>query len=195
MANIDLKKRTISSKIVYYGPGLSGKTQNLRSIHRKLEPSRKGRLSSLATKTNITAYIEVVPVSWGEFLGLEATFRLCAVPGQAIFDNTRKLLLKDTDGVVFVADSQPSRHEANLDTLEALKEHLDEYDLSLHTMPHVFQYNKRDLDNIMSVSKMRADLNFHGAPDFEASAARGEGVMESLKAIVEAIGRDLRTRL
>ena len=195
MANIDLKKRTITSKIVYYGPGLSGKTWNLRSIHEKLEPSRKGRLSSLATKTNITAYIEVVPVRWGDFLELDATFRLCAVPGHAIFNNTRKLLLKDTDGVVFVADSQPHRQEANLDTLDALKEHLDEYDLSLQTMPHVFQYNKRDLDEIMSVSAMRAELNRHGAPDFEASAKQGEGVMETLKAIVDTIGRDLRTRL
>jgi len=195
MANIDLKKRTISCKIVYYGPGLSGKTCNLRSVHEKLESHQKGRLSSLATKTNITTYIEVVPVSWDQLLGLDATFRLCAVPGQAIFNKTRKLLLKDTDGVVFVADSRPERHEANLDTLEALKEHLDEYDLSLQTMPHVFQYNKRDLENTMSVSDMRATLNLHGAPDFEASAINGKGVMETLRAIIDAIGRDLKTRL
>lgn len=195
MANIDLKKKTISSKIVYYGPGLSGKTVNLRKIHRRLDPERRGRLSSLATKTKITAYIDVVPVSWGKFLGFDATFRLCAVPGHAMFHNTRRLLLKDTDGVVFVADSRPERREANIDSLRTLEVNLDHYDFSLQTMPHVIQYNKRDLEPVMSVSEMRAELNRYGAPDIEAVAVQDKGVFETFRAIVQAIGRDLKGRL
>jgi len=195
MPDIDLRRRTIASKIVYWGCGLSGKTANLRYIHDNLEPQSRGRLASLATKTEITAYIHVLPVKFGRILGFDTTFSICAVPGQAFTNNTRRLLLKNTDGMVFVADSRQVRREANIDSLYNLDENLEHYGMSLEKMPHVIQYNKRDLSNVMEVSQMRAELNRYGVPDFEASTVTGRGILETLEAIVAAVSRDLEGRV
>ena len=195
MPSIDVKKRRIDSKIVYYGPGQSGKTEHLKCIYANLEGDHKGRLASLPTKADPSLHIDVLPVRFGKIVGFHATFHLCSGPGLAMAVNTRRLLLRDTDGIVFVADSRPSRVEANMDSLQELREILGEYGLRLAHVPHVIEYNKRDLANVIEVAELRSKLNVHGVPDFEASTVTGQGIMDSLRAIVRAVGDDLQRRL
>ncbi|MGD2174350.1 MAG: GTPase domain-containing protein [Candidatus Brocadiaceae bacterium] len=195
MPSIDVKKRRIDSKIVYYGPGRSGKTENLKYIRNHLDEEHRGRLASLPTKADPSLHIDVLPVRFGKIIGFQTIFHLCAGPGQAFSNNTRKLLLRDTDGIVFVADSDPRRREANLDSLAELRQNLTEHGLHLRTVPHVVQYCKRDLEDAVSVAELRADLNTHGVPDFSASTETGEGVMETLRAAVRAVSNDLKRRL
>lgn len=195
MPSIDVKKRRIDSKVVYYGPGRSGKTENLKYIYRHLEPDHRGRLVSLPTKADPNISIDVLPVHFGKVLGFHTTFHLCSGPGQAMALSTRKLLLRDSDGIVFVADTRTSRREANLDSLRELEENLDEYGLSLANIPHVFQYNRRSIIDSISTEELRSMLNLHGVPEFEADAATGEGVLETLRAIVRSVSEDLKRRL
>jgi len=195
MPSIDMKKRSMVAKLVYYGPGLSGKTANMRYIHAHLPPHLKSRLTSLATRADSSVRIDVLPVKFNKVLGLDTVFTLYAVPGHAFFNETRKLLLKGTDGIVFVADSRKERHEANIDSLHDLQENLAHHGMALEMLPHVIQYNKRDLPDVMSVPQMRADLNRHGVPDFEASAVTGRGIMETLQAIIAAFSKDLEARI
>ncbi len=195
MPSIDVKKRRIDSKVVYYGPGRSGKSENLRYIYRHLEPDHRGRLVSLPTKADPTTNIDVLPVHFGKVLGFHTTFHLCSGPGQAMALNTRKLLLRDSDGIVFVADTRPARCEANLDSLRELEENLEEYGLSLANIPHVFQYNRRSIIDSVATEELRSMLNLHGVPEFEADASTGEGVMEALRAIVHSVSEDLKRRL
>lgn len=195
MPSIDVKKRRIDSKIVYYGPGQSGKTENLKHIHGHLDAEHRGRLVSLPTKADPSLHIDVLPVRFGKIIGFHTTFHLCSGPGQALALSTRKLLLRDADGIVFVADSRASRREANIDSLHELRENLEEYGLRLAPIPHVIQYNKRDLADCVSVGELRAELNLHGVPDFAASTATGQGVLETLRAVVRSVGNDLERRL
>jgi len=195
MPSIDVKKRRIDSKIVYYGPGRSGKSEHLKAIREQLEPDHRGRLTSLPTKTDPSLHIDVLPVRFGKIVGFQATFHLCSGPGLALAINTRRLLLRDTDGIVFVADSRPSRADANIDSLLELREILEEYGLRLAHVPHVIEYNKRDLPEAMDVAELRSKLNVHGVPDFEASTVTGQGVMPALRTIVRAVGDDLQQRL
>ena len=195
MPSIDVKKRRIDSKIVYYGPGQSGKTEHLRCIYANLEAGHRSRLVSLPTKADPSLHIDVLPVRFGKIVGFEATFHLCSGPGLATAVNTRRLLLRDTDGIVFVADSRPSRAEANLDSMAELSEVLSEYGLRLAHVPHVIEYNKRDLPKVVDVAALRGQLNLHGVPDFEASTVTGEGIMDALRTIVRAVGDDLQRRL
>jgi signal recognition particle receptor subunit beta len=195
MPSIDVKKRRIDSKLVYYGPGQSGKSANLRHIYDHLDTSHRGRLASLPTKADSSLYIDVLPVRFGQILDFQATFHLCSGPGQALAINTRRLLLRDTDGIVFVADCRPSRREANIDSIHELRHILDEYGLPLSAIPHVIQYNKRDLPDCGSVAELRSELNTDGVPEFEASTISGDGVMETLRAIVRSVSDDLQKRL
>lgn len=195
MPSIDVKKRRIDSKVVYYGPGRSGKTANLQYVNQHLDAEHKGRLVRLPTKVDPALHIDVLPVRFGKVLGFNTTFHLCSGPGQALALSTRKLLLRDTDGIVFVADSRPARREANVDSLRELEENLAEYGVGLEELPHIFQYNKRDLKACLSVEQLRADLNRHGVPEYRASTVSGEGVLEALRAIVRAVSNDLERRI
>ena len=195
MPNIDVKNKAINCKITYYGTGLGGKTTNIQYIHNKIDPSYKGKLVSLATKTERTLFFDFMPLSLGKIKGFRVTFNICTVPDQSFYNNSRKLLLKGTDGIVFVADSQEHRFDANIDSMYNLQENLEEHGMKLERIPHVIQYNKRDLPNVLSVEELRGELNLFGVPDFEASALYGQGVFETLKAIIRLVSEDIRNRL
>jgi len=195
MPSIDVKKRRIDSKIVYYGPGRSGKSQVLKYIHDHLDSEHRGRFASLPTKNDPSLYIDVLPVRFGKIIGFETVFHLCSGPGQAYAMNTRQLLLRDTDGIVFVADSDPKRRMANQDALQELQENLEPHGLRLSLVPHVFQYNKCDLKDKVDAAELRSELNICGVPDFESSAVTGKGILDALRAIVKSVSDDLHRRL
>jgi len=195
MPSIDVKRRRIGAKIVYYGPGLSGKTANLRYIYEHLKAEYRGRLVSLSVKGGEGQQIDLLPVKFGTIKGFDVTYNLCTVPGQAFFNQTRKLVLKGTDGVVFVADSRQSRLPANLDSLRNLRENLETHDIQLEYVPHVMQYNRRDRPDVLPVAELRAQLNEYGVLEFEACAESGKGVMETLKAAIQIVREDIERRL
>ncbi len=194
MSFINYSAREINCKIVYYGPGLCGKTTNLQYIYAKTNPAAKGKLISLATETERTLFFDFLPLSLGEIKGFKTRFHLYTVPGQVFYDASRKLILKGADGVVFVADSQIERMEANLESLDNLKTNLREHGFDLDRMPFVIQYNKRDLPNVMPVAELRKALNYRNVPDFEAVASKGIGVFETLKAIAKLVLLELKSR-
>ena len=187
MPFIDAKKKIIQCKIVYYGTGLGGKTTNLRIIHKGTDPQMRGKLLSLETETERTLFFDFMPLSVGKIKGLDTRFSFYTVPGQSFYNLTRKAILKDVDGVVFVSDSQEDRAEANIDSLLSLEENLATYKVTLEKFPHVIQYNKRDLAGIMPVEQMRSDLNPYKVPDYEAVAIQGQGVFETLRTIVRMV--------
>lgn len=195
MPNVDVKGRKISAKLVFYGTGLGGKTTNLRFIHKKTNPKRRGDLISLETESERTLFFDFFPMAAGKIMGFDLSFVFYTVPGQSFYNLTRKTILKDADGVVFVADSHVDREDANIDSFLNLQENLREHRIELADFPHVIQYNKRDLDDIMPVEQMRQDLNLYGVPDFEASAVTGEGVFETLRAIVGATTEKVKKEL
>lgn len=192
MSFINYASREINCKIVYYGPGLCGKTTNLQYIYSKTAPESKGKMISLATETERTLFFDFLPLALGEIRGFKTRFHLYTVPGQVFYDASRKLILKGVDGVVFVADSQEERADANVESLDNLRYNLKEQGYDLDRIPFVIQYNKRDLANAMPVAELRKELNLTNVPDFEASAATGEGVFETLKAIAKLILIDLK---
>ncbi|MEM7409037.1 MAG: ADP-ribosylation factor-like protein [Myxococcota bacterium] len=192
MSFINYSSREINCKIVYYGPGLCGKTTNLQWIYTKTNPDLKGKMISLATETERTLFFDFLPLALGEIRGFKTRFHLYTVPGQVFYDASRKLILKGVDGVVFVADSQIERMEANVESLENLRVNLAEQGTSLEDTPCVIQYNKRDLPNAAPVEEMRALLNTRGLPEFEASATTGSGVFETLKAVARSVLRDIK---
>ena len=184
--------REINCKIVYYGPGLCGKTTNLQFVYQKTAPDAKGKMISLATETERTLFFDFLPLALGEIRGFKTRFHLYTVPGQVFYDASRKLILKGVDGVVFVADSQEERLDANIESMENLKVNLEEQGYELEKIPFVIQYNKRDLPNCTSVEELRELLNPDGVPDFEACAQTGEGVFETLKAVAKLILLELK---
>jgi mutual gliding-motility protein MglA len=192
MSFINYASREINCKIVYYGPGLCGKTTNLQIIYQKTAPEAKGKMISLATETERTLFFDFLPLALGEIRGFKTRFHLYTVPGQVFYDASRKLILKGVDGVVFVADSQEERLDANIESLENLKINLEEQGYELEKIPFVIQYNKRDLPNVTSVEDLRRLLNLDGVPDYEACATTGEGVFETLKAVAKLILVDLK---
>ncbi len=193
MAFINYSAREINCKLVYYGPGLCGKTTNLKFIYEKIAESAKGKMISLATESERTLFFDFLPLSLGEIRGYKTRFHLYTVPGQVFYDASRKLILRGVDGVVFVADSQEERYEANLESMDNLVGNLREQGLELERIPCVIQYNKRDLPNAMPVDELREALNPQGKlHDFEASAASGKGVFETLKALAKLVLLDLR---
>lgn len=187
MTYVNHLTKEINCKIVYYGPGLCGKTTNLEHIFAASAPERKGKLISLATDSDRTLFFDFMPLELGSVGGFTVRFHLYTVPGQVFYDASRKLVLRGADGVVFVADSQPSRTEANIESLENLETNIAENGAQLSEIPHIIQYNKRDLADIMTLETMRADLNRHGAPEFEAAAVNGDGVFATLKGLSKLV--------
>lgn len=192
MSFINYMAREINCKIVYYGPGLCGKTTNLQYIYERTNPEAKGKMISLATETERTLFFDFLPLSLGEIRGFKTRFHLYTVPGQVFYDASRKLILKGVDGVIFVADSQIERLEANQESVENLRTNLAEQGYSLEKIPYVIQYNKRDLPNVVPVEELRALLNPMNVPDFEANARAGMGVFDTLKAVSKLVLNELR---
>lgn len=173
----------MAAKIVYYGPGLCGKTTNLQYIYQKTSPKSRGEMVSLETETDRTLFFDLLPIEVGNIAGFRTRFQLYTVPGQVFYNSTRKLVLRGVDGIVYVADSQVPMLEANIESLNNLRENLAELGIDLNDIPTVFQYNKRDLGNISSVDELNRVLNQRKSPYFEASAVQGNGVFETLKGI------------
>ena len=192
MSFINYMAREINCKIVYYGPGLCGKTTNLQNIYERTNPDAKGKMISLATETERTLFFDFLPLSLGEIRGFKTRFHLYTVPGQVFYDASRKLILKGVDGVIFVADSQFERLEANQESLDNLRENLAEQGYDLDKIPFVIQYNKRDLPNVVDVDELRETLNPRGVPDFEGNARDGMGVFETLKAVSKLVLTELK---
>lgn len=192
MSFINYSSREINCKIVYYGPGLCGKTTNLQYIYARTNPEAKGKMISLATETERTLFFDFLPLSLGEIRGFKTRFHLYTVPGQVFYDASRKLILKGVDGVVFVADSQVGRMEANIESLENLSLNLAEQDYDLNKLPYVIQYNKRDLPTVASVDELRQLLNPTNVPEFEAVATTGQGVFDTLKAVAKLVLNELK---
>ena len=192
MSFINYSSREINCKIVYYGPGLCGKTTNLQYIYNKTNPDLQGKMISLATETERTLFFDFLPLALGQIRGFKTRFHLYTVPGQVFYDASRKLILKGVDGVVFVADSQVERMEANIESLENLRQNLGEQGYDLDKISCVVQYNKRDLPNAADLDEMKRLLNPKGMPDYEACATHGKGVFETLKAVARGVLRDLK---
>ncbi len=194
MSSVNLYSREVSIKIVYYGPGLGGKTSSLQCIHRAIKPDSRGQLVSLATGTDRTLYFDFLPVKLPKLRGYTIRVQLYTVPGQVHYNSTRKLVLANADGVVFVADSQRAREQANVESFDNLVENLKESGLALADVPHLIQLNKRDAPEVMPVEEMSAVLNPHAAPSFETCATTGQGVFEALKSITTLVLSDLRRK-
>ena len=193
MAFINYSAREINCKLVYYGPGLCGKTTNLKYIFDKTAADAKGKMISLATETERTLFFDFLPLALGEIRGFKTRFHLYTVPGQVFYDASRKLILKGVDGVVFVADSQEERFEANVESLENLKQNLRDQGLDIERIPWVIQYNKRDLPNAVTLAELQEALNPGGkVAEFEAQAAHGVGVFETLKSLAKLVLAELR---
>ncbi|MEE8580789.1 MAG: GTPase domain-containing protein [Myxococcota bacterium] len=192
MSFINYSSREINCKIVYYGPGLCGKTTNLQHIYAKTNPDLKGKMISLATETERTLFFDFLPLALGQIRGFKTRFHLYTVPGQVFYDASRKLILKGVDGVIFVADSQVERMEANIESLENLRVNLKEQGYELDKVPYVVQYNKRDLPNAADLDEMKRVLNPTGVSDFEACATVGKGVFETLKSVAKGVIGELK---
>lgn len=189
---INFPAREINCKLVYYGPGLGGKTANLQWVYDNTGNGQKGKMISLATETDRTLFFDFLPLDLGTVRGFKTRLHLYTVPGQVFYEASRKLILKGADGVVFVADSQPERMDANLETLENLKEHLQEHKLDFDTIPYVLQLNKRDLPNASTRDELASALQIKGEPVMEAVAIRGEGVFETLREIAKLVLAELK---
>lgn len=186
--------RKLNAKIVYYGPGLCGKTTNLQWIHDHFEGGQRGKMISLSTEGDRTIFFDLLPLEIGSIRGMDVTLQLYTVPGQVHYNSTRQLVLRGADGVVFVADSQSTMRGSNIDSLRNLEENLSLQGVDLSDFPHVLQFNKRDLGDLISVDDLDADLNRYSVPFFEAVATDGVGVQETLEGIVKLVMRNLRER-
>ncbi len=194
MTFINYASKEINCKIVYYGPGLGGKTTNLQFIYSKTAPEAKGKMISLATEADRTLFFDFLPLDLGTIRGFTTRFHLYTVPGQVFYDASRKLILKGVDGVVFVSDSQEERMEANIESIRNLEANLEEHGLDLKTIPYALQFNKRDLPTALPVDEMYRSLNFKREPTFEAVATEGTGVFDTLKSVAKQILVELKKR-
>jgi signal recognition particle receptor subunit beta len=194
MAFINYAAREINCKIVYYGPGLCGKTTNIQWIHAKTRADAKGKLISLATETDRTLFFDFMPIELGSIRGFRTRFHLYTVPGQVFYEASRKLILKGVDGVVFVADSQELRQDANLDSLENLKQNLIDHGYDPMSIPWVLQLNKRDLPGALQPDELKKELRFREETTYEAIATDGTGVFDTLKGIIKQVLLDLKSR-
>lgn len=187
--------KEINAKVVYYGPGLSGKTTNLEHVYNKMAPHLRGKMVSMKTKSDRTLFFDFLPIEGGEIAGFDVRFLLYTVPGQVYYNATRKLVLKGADAIVFVADSQSDELPANRESLNNLRENLKEYGKTLDDIPWVIQYNKRDLESALPVEKLEEELNPKRVPCFEGVATDGSGVFETLAAATKLVMDQLRTQL
>ncbi|MEE8597855.1 MAG: GTPase domain-containing protein [bacterium] len=185
MANLNYAKKELNQKIVYYGTGLCGKTTNLRTIYAALNPQRKGKMMSLATELDQTLFFDFLPVDLGDVKGWKLRYHLYTVPGQIYYNASRKLVLKNVDGLIFVVDSQQERLDENIESYINLQDNLKSYNLSLNDIPMVIQYNKRDLPNILPINDLQLQINKGGYTYFESVAIRGIGVFDTLKSICQ----------
>ena len=183
MSSINFATREISCKVVYYGPGLSGKTTNLQVIHQKMPQDKRTDMVSLETEGDRTLFFDFLPLNLGDIKGFKTKFQLYTVPGQVYYNSTRKIVLRGVDGIVFVADSQRSREAENLESLQNLRQNLEDYGVNLDEIPLVLQYNKRDMENVFTLDEMNQMLNPKSIPFFPATAHNGKGVVTTLKAI------------
>lgn len=193
MSFINYAAKEINCKIVYYGPGLGGKTTNLQYIYNTTQESQKGKMISLTGDTERTLFFDFLPLNIGEIRGFKTRFHLYTVPGQHFYDASRKLVLKGVDGIVFVADSQVEKMEENLTSLKSLDLNLKEQGYDLHHIPFVFQFNKRDTDNPIPLKVLHDQLNSFGAEEIEATALKGIGVFDTLKAISKQVLKSIRS--
>jgi signal recognition particle receptor subunit beta len=189
---INFAAREINCKIVYYGPGLGGKTTNLQCIYDKTAEGQKGKMISLATETDRTLFFDFLPLDLGTIRGFKTRFHLYTVPGQVFYDASRKLILRGVDGVVFVADSQEERADANMEALENLVTNLGEHGYDFYKIPYVLQLNKRDLPNALPIGDLKKDLVRREEPVFEATAVKGVGVFETLKEVARQVLIELK---
>ncbi|HSK19690.1 MAG TPA: GTPase domain-containing protein [Longimicrobiales bacterium] len=194
MSLVNYSTREITCKIVYYGPGRSGKTSNLQYVHSYVPEERKGPMVSLATETDRTLFFDFLPLDLGTISGFRTRMQLYTVPGQVYYNATRRLVLRGADGVVFVADSQPEQWDENIESLRNLHENLLGEDIDLKTFPMVIQYNKRDLPGVLPIAQLDDTLNFRGVPAFPAAAVTGEGVFDTLKSASKLVLQSLSRR-
>jgi signal recognition particle receptor subunit beta len=183
MVQINFARKEVNCKIVFYGPGMSGKTTNLEKIFENAPEGHKGDLTSIATEGDRTLFFDFLPLDLGTVAGMNTKFQLYTVPGQVYYNSTRKLVLQGADGVIFVADSQRKKMDENIESLENLEENLEEYNLDINEIPMVLQWNKRDMPDIYTVEEINEKLNRWGCPNFPAVAITGEGVFPTLKAL------------
>ncbi len=193
MVQINFARKEINCKVVYYGPGLSGKTTNLEVVHQKTPETNKGDLTSISTDGDRTLFFDFMPLDLGMIAGMKTKFHLYTVPGQVYYNSTRKLVLLGADGILFIADSSPGRLDDNFQSLENLRENMAEMGRDLNKIPLVIQYNKRDVPNAIPVAELEAKLNPNGLPFMEASAKTGEGVFQTLKAISALVLEDINS--
>lgn len=194
MSTVNVMAREISAKVVFYGPGLSGKTTTLKRIYDSIKPSLRGELMSLPTEADRTLFFDFLPVRVERVGEYSVRLALYTVPGQVFYNATRKLVLQGADGVVFVADSNPGAMDSNRESMANLEENLAEHGIRLEQFPLVVQYNKRDLPEPVPLSQMRAELNPRGVPDFETCATSGQGVLDAMKALIRLVIKDLRAK-
>lgn len=187
MVQINFALKEVNCKVVYYGPGMSGKTTNLEVIHKKAPKERKGELTSIATEGDRTLFFDFMPLDLGKVAGMNTKFQLYTVPGQIYYNSTRKLVLQGADGVIFVADSQEGKMVENLESLQNLEENLRDYGMDIRSMPLVIQYNKMDMPNIMDVDFMEEKINIYKVPTFPAVAVTGKGVFPALKKLTSMV--------
>lgn len=192
MVQINFAQKQINAKIVYYGPGMSGKTTNLEVVHQRAPEHNRGELTSISTDGDRTLFFDYMPLDLGSIAGMRTCFQMYTVPGQVYYNSTRKLVLQGVDGVIFVADSGAGALEANIESLRNLEENLNEYGKSLATLPHVIQFNKRDLDDAMPLEQLAESLNLHGAQMFEGVASTGQGVFPTLKGVAQAVLKNIQ---
>lgn len=192
MSFINYNSKEINCKIVYFGPAMSGKTTNLQYIYAQTSGDSKGKMISLQTDNERTLFFDFLPLALGTLRGFKVRFHLYTVPGQSYYDASRKLILRGVDGIVFVSDSQLTRMESNLESYATLVENLEEQGYEIDKIPIVFQYNKRDLPNSCPLHEMAKVLNPAGAPEFEAVASNGSGVLETLKGLSKIILKELK---
>ncbi len=192
MALVNHTTREINAKIVYYGPGLCGKTTNIHLIYHRIAPSQRGKLISLATETDRTLFFDFLPVELGTIKNYKVRFHLYTVPGQVFYNATRKLVLKGADGVIFVADSQRAMIDANKESIMNLRDNFADQGVDLNEFPMVIQYNKRDLPDVMSVDELNATLNPRNLSFYEAVATTGEGVLKTFTAVSKLVLQDMQ---
>src|SRR5262245_60699632 len=191
MVQINFAQKSVNLKVVYYGPGMSGKTTNLEVIHQRAPESNRGDLTSISTDGDRTLFFDFRPLDRGTVASMRTAFQLYTVPGQVYYNSTRKLVLQGVDGVIFIADSSAAMLNQNIESLRNLEENLNEYGKSLATLPHVIQLNKRDLPDAMSVEELSRLLNPHNVPTFEAIANTGQGVFPTLKALAASVLKNI----
>jgi len=192
---LNYSTREINFKIVYYGPGLSGKTTNIKYIYDKVKNDNNGKLVSLATETERTLFFDFFPLDLGTIKDYKVRFHLYTVPGQIYYSASRKLILRGVDGLVFVADSQTERFEANIESIQDMLENLNDYKLDFATIPYILQLNKRDLPNVTPANELIAALRKKNEPVLEGVASRGDGVVETLKAISRLIMFEVKNKI